>query len=514
MTGIDIAGNGKDRRVSGARWARRLHVGPTADGAALLAGGGGAVAQAQHGGTARTLREDWVAIRARLAWLEVLVVASAFILALEFIRPIAYHAPALRATAETVIALFGLTGAWLLWAQFAHTRRLRDLLLLGAVLMLSLAELSSSALPAALEVRSGSQFAAALLCGRLFAAATLAAAAFTPSDRLIVARRPVAIAVVLSVAACVVAQLISLLLRGALVAVETHPVRGIDRALQHPLGFVIVTAVAGLFAYAANAFARRGRVERSGESSLLAGAAILLAAAQLYYLALPWLSLDWVTPREGLRLLAFALILAAVAREQLRVHAGTARAAATAERRRLARDLHDGLAQDLAFIAAHSARMAHESGEHPVAVAARRALAMSRGAITELSDWSSVPTHEALAAIAYELSDRFAIVISVEADLDAELMPDVREHIARITGEAIANAARHGNAENVIVSLKRTATGVTLRVRDDGCGMEVPGARPEGFGLRSMRERAVGLGGQLTVRPRATGGTELEVVLP
>ena len=56
------------------------------------------------------------------------------------------------------------------------------------------------------------------------------------------------------------------------------------------------------------------------------------------------------------------------------------------ERRRIARDLHDGLAQDLAFIAAHGDQIAREAGEeHPLAIAARRALALSRGAIADLS---------------------------------------------------------------------------------------------------------------------------------
>jgi signal transduction histidine kinase len=216
-----------------------------------------------------------------------------------------------------------------------------------------------------------------------------------------------------------------------------------------------------------------------------------------------------------LRLLAFALILAGAVRLELQMRIGVARAAAIAERRRVARDLHDGLAQDLAFIAAHSERLAESMGdEHPVALAATRALALSRGTITELSDWGLTPTYEALESIAHELRARFEIAIAVDARLDADLEPSTRDHVARIAREAIANAARHGRAENVIVSLKRTDDGLALRVRDDGCGMwgETGFKDPEGFGLRSMRERAAGLGGYLTVRQRETGGTELEVV--
>ena len=88
--------------------------------------------------------------------------------------------------------------------------------------------------------------------------------------------------------------------------------------------------------------------------------------------------------------------------------------------------------------------------------------------------------------------------------------------MTRIAREAIANAARHGGARNVIVSLRQIDAGIALRVVDDGCGIASTDLdpAPEGFGLRSMRERAAALGGELNVRQPARGGTELEVVLP
>ena len=88
--------------------------------------------------------------------------------------------------------------------------------------------------------------------------------------------------------------------------------------------------------------------------------------------------------------------------------------------------------------------------------------------------------------------------------------------MTRIAREAIANAARHGGARNVIVSLRQTETGTALRIVDDGCGIAGAQLLPtsDGFGLRSMRERAAALGGQLNVRQPRKGGTELEVVLP
>ena len=98
-------------------------------------------------------------------------------------------------------------------------------------------------------------------------------------------------------------------------------------------------------------------------------------------------SLGQIGTSEALRGLACALILAAAVVAERRVDARMSKAAALAERRRVARDLHDGIAQDLAFIAAHGPRFAEELGDqHPMVIAARRALAISRFAISELSN--------------------------------------------------------------------------------------------------------------------------------
>jgi signal transduction histidine kinase len=194
-----------------------------------------------------------------------------------------------------------------------------------------------------------------------------------------------------------------------------------------------------------------------------------------------------------------------------------AKAAALAERRRVARDLHDGLAQDLAVIALHGGFIAQDiGGEHPMVCAARRALALSRSMIAELSDLPGATADEALQAVAQEFRDRCDVAVAVEAGCDGELAPGAQEHVSRIAREAIANAARHGGAKHVVVSLRGADSGVTLRVVDDGCGIvgRDVAAPVEGFGLRSMRERTDALGGCLTLRRLRKGGTELEVILP
>ena len=90
---------------------------------------------------------------------------------------------------------------------------------------------------------------------------------------------------------------------------------------------------------------------------------------------------------------------------------------------------------------------------------------------------------------------------------------DRQQQLLRIVREAVTNAARHGKAEVVHVEFKN-GNGLRLRIRDDGVGFDPTTARPGGFGLRVMRERARSIGGELTIDSRPDLGTEVEVVVP
>lgn len=456
--------------------------------------------------------------RPRTSWIQLLIALSASLLVIAFVHPLAPPAPALRATFETAITLVALIAAGLTGAQFVHTRRLRKLLLLAALLIIGLVEFVGYGLPAALQTHSVAGFTALVPLGKLSAAALFAASAFTPSDRLIWgdARRRLISTVAVSLGIVLTAEIGGLLLRGHLLVGGRYRGLGIDRGLQQPLVLVVVLATCGFLLYSTAAFARRGREEDNAGLSLMAGAALLLTFEQLYYLRLPWTSNGAITFREALTAVAVGAAMAAVLRNELEIRRTLARAAAMAERRRVAEDLHDGLAQDLALIAAHGARLAQDLGaDHPVAVAARRALGISRATISQLSDTAGRPPIEALQAIAHELGNKFGIGIAVDAQRDASLPAEATDEFARIVREAIANAARHGGAHNVAVSLSRTPAGVALRVCDDGCGINDDATpAPEGFGVSSMRDRAEALGGHLVLRQRKAGGTELEVVLP
>ena len=445
-----------------------------------------------------------------------LAIGVVLLVALGFVHPVAHEFPTLRSGLESAMSLLALMGAWWMAAEFRQTHRLRTLLLAGALVALAETEFIANALPAILNVSSAQALTAMLPLGELRAAAALAAAAHTPSCRLIPAGRgALLVAAASGTLAVGLSELGGVALRGPLGLASAHRGPVLGHALHRPLGLAVLLASVGLFSWAAGGFARQGRRERSSYLPLLAAAALLLGAARLYFLTLPWVSSYELSVRELLRLGAFSLVLAAAAREDLKARTTLARVAAMAERSRVAQDLHDGLAQDLAFIAAHGPTLSSALGdEHPLVLAARNALSLSRHAISELSDTSSASLREALQAVGAELGSRFQIAIAVDVGQETALSRAEQDHVSRITREAISNAARHGQAKNVVVTLKQAPCGTVLRVSDDGRGIgQEPGrGSGDGFGLGHMRDRAAVLGGRLVVRPRRAGGTDLEVL--
>jgi signal transduction histidine kinase len=463
------------------------------------------------------LRSNRVGTRTRVC-LWAAAAGSALVLGLGLVHSVTVLNPTLRAVAETMTTLFALSGTALLRGQFGHSRRLRDLLLFAGLLTLGLLHVFCYAVPAVLALGAGSAFLAALVCGNAAVAGALAAAALVPSNRLVAAGgRPRIAAAGLSVTVVGAALLVGLAFHTLLVPTSTHPVEGVARSLEYPLGAVLVVLAAGLFGVSGVAFARQARTEALEIVVPLAGASAALAGASLYWLAMPALPPNWVAPDVGLRVIAWALVFIAVIGRELDLQSVMRLAAVTAERRRVAGNLHDGLAQDLAVINAHRSLFSDSLGaEHPVTLAASRALALSRTTIVELSDSLSGTLVEALGDVTRELSHRFGIDVAVDVVLDHEPAADLREHVVRIAREAIANAAWHGEAQHVTVSVRRRRAGLVLRVRDDGRGMEEPSRHraEEGFGLRSIRERVTTRRGYLLVTALPAGGTELKVLLP
>ncbi len=466
----------------------------------------------QRSGTAHgvTLRRSLELLAVALFAVGALVAA-----AWTLIGPVDIDDPTARAAIETATMMWALATAGLLLVHFDHTRERRDLLLLAAVVVISVRDMLFSALPAfsasdALSPGIGSRIASAVLVAIALCAAAIGAG--RSGDRH--SRRTAVATVGLCIAVVALAWSAGLVISPSARPGMTHET-GIAVAAEHPVALALAILSAVALLTAASEFGRRAlRGER--HVGLLAGASALLAAALLEYTVDPVMRPDWVTIGDVLRCGAYPLLLLFAARQYSDMRRDVANAALAAQRRRIARDLHDGLAQDLAFIATHSQRLDSDgAGDHPLTLAARRALAISRGAIVDLSASGAPTTQRALLAIADELQARFAVRICLSTEggvWETDLQQPVREEVVRIAREAMVNAIHHGGATQIDLVLDLRGRAPLLRVTDNGSGIDLK-QHDEGFGLASMRARAESIGARLVTAARSRGGTEVQVVI-
>jgi signal transduction histidine kinase len=433
--------------------------------------------------------------------------------------PLLLRSPSLRAILETCAVAAGLGAAKTEWSIFRHAGRRRDLLLCSGLVILTTVDLISYLIPTAWGLHSAAGIAAGAPIGTVLAAMLFLEAAGSGPTRTLGPRVTSSRAMVLGAfVAAGIAEALGLALREA--TIRGHGAAG---PMSQPIVVVIAAAGVATFAVAAMRFlrsasapgeaARIGDDRRSRVDPFTAAATIVLAFSSLDWLALDTGRPDIVSVSVILRVVALTLAFLSSRLQLGRERWLSEVAAVEGQRRQLARDLHDSLCQDLAFIAAHGEQFAGEDGgEHPMAIAARRALAYSRGALADLSAPGATSTQLALRHVADELAGRYGITVEVYAQ---EFPVDARDRdaLVRIAREATVNAAKHGHATHVTVSLTAAREGLVLRVEDNGCGIKPAAERTEGFGMASMRERAREIGGRLEAHPAAGGGTRLEVSL-
>jgi two-component system sensor histidine kinase UhpB len=195
-------------------------------------------------------------------------------------------------------------------------------------------------------------------------------------------------------------------------------------------------------------------------------------------------------------------------------------AAQETERVAIARDLHDEVGQVLTGVLLQLNSIAEAAPEHEEALgearqAVRRALDEVRRISSELRP--EMLEHLGLVSALTELSSSFARVSGVAVDRRfasslPKLTPEAELAIYRIAQESLTNIARHARASRVTLSLETGRNSVVLRVADDGRGFA--GAQREQGGLRSMRERALLVGGALAIKPASEGGVEVRLEVP
>ena len=440
------------------------------------------------------------------------------------VRP-SYASSELRAAVETAQALIAFLITHLFYGRFQRTRSVGDWLIAYGTGLFGIASLVVASTPVIPDQFSvfGHETSVSLLMRLLGAAAVVWAAWAGPRTWTAPRAGPLLLGShVLSalLVSGLVAAFASILSLEAQPSIPAAPAGGPFAVDSHPIlagGQLVLTI---LYAIAAVGFARPSASHHEGLEAALPVGFALFGAAQLNFLFYPSPSMSVVHMGDYLRLLGCLALLVGAGREIQSYWTRLSQAAVAEERRRTARELHDGLVQDLAFIRSRTSAVAEDGMDQEtaelVAMAAERAYRESRLVITALTAPNHVDTLAAVRLAAEEVGVRGGVEVELDAPASLRLPARVNEELARIVREACWNGIRHGRAQRIVVQLSgANGSSVRLKVTDDGCGFD-PSliTNGGGFGLMSMRERAGNLGGELYVVSKPGCGATVEVRLP
>ena len=229
---------------------------------------------------------------------------------------------------------------------------------------------------------------------------------------------------------------------------------------------------------------------------------------------------------EELRLLSTIAYQVGIAIERARLAENATRLARAEERTRIAREIHDTLAQGLTAIALNIEGAMHRLDSRPDQARERleRALAMARENLEEArrsvldlrgaARLEGKPLPEALASLARSFTSDTGIPVHAHATNIERLPLRVEAEFFRIAQEALTNVRKHAHASQAEIALRRRGKWVSLTICDDGRGFRRSRKRVSGHGLLGMRERARLLGGRLIVSGGPGKGTRIVATAP
>ena len=428
-----------------------------------------------------------------------------------------YRNTAAHLVLDTVDACVALLVAYLLYGRLLRTRRVQDLLLLQALTLLAGAALSTSAvLLSAIGDRTARLDVWLPLTIRVGAAILVAAAAILGPSRLVAHTSVIRI-----FGPLVGVYILSL---AGLAAVSSRLPQALDTddaptlLSGHPT--LVAAQIFTVVCFFAAAYLFTAQAQHSSDQlmRLLGPACFLAGFARLNYALYPSLYSQWLYTGDILRTSFYLLLLIGAAREIRAFWGAQARAAVVEDRRRLARELHDGVVQELGYIRSESGAMRtlDASRTERILGACDRALDEARQAVEAMGrpGDEEEPLGYTVHRAARQVTDRFDVALELELDDSVTADQSQRHALLRIVREALGNAARHGRARRLKVELQRLQDGGRqLVVCDDGDGFDVQQStiQRKGFGLISMRERAEGLPGTFTIDSAPGSGTTIMV---
>jgi signal transduction histidine kinase len=417
-----------------------------------------------------------------------------------------YVLPEARLAFDTAVAVVAVIVSVLASVRFLVDGRTLDLLLAGGFWSIALGTAAFGLLPVLGGGSLTPAAAWALVGARLLGAALIAVAPY--ADGRMSARRPSLIAVGIGVAA--VLAVAAMGLPGphwdeSPVAVEL---------VEGPSVMLAAVLLAVLWLVAVVGFGIRYRRYGRDLDSWMCLAATLALFAELHLVLTPVVSSDFVLQGDFLRVVAYGTLLVGVWRAISEAEFGRAVAD---ERARVAREIHDGLAQYLFAITTQVSML--ESGaplEHVLPrlkQASTSAQQEARFAVLALSSaGGSARFDSALRRYVEVLTADGEIDVELDMDPQVRLAPDEQIEVFRIVQEGLGNARRHAGAEHVEVSIAQRGGRRIVSVRDDGVGFDDETATV-GQGLANMKLRAEAIEGRLSLRSVPGRGTAIEVLL-
>jgi len=415
-----------------------------------------------------------------------------------------FSLPQLGLVLQTVMAFAGGIIAVLAGVRYAVEGRRVDLLLCTGFLIGSISIAAFAIVPVLNGHLLHRQEAWAGVVGRLLAWTLIAAAPFARGRS-----GPKALANTI-VASCIVLVVGWIALRS-----YAPELPALDPEASTPgllTGSLAALALLNLLAVVG--FGKRFHERREDLDRWLALGATLMLFASLHYVFTPVLAAGSVSRGDFLRVLAYGLLLVGVWRAISFAEFGRAVAD---ERARVAREIHDGLAQYLFAVSTHATML--QSGAPPAETiaklkeAAEAAQQEARFAILALSSASgSAPFDAALRRYVDFLTADGQLEVDIEIDPSVRLAPDEQIEVFRIVQEGLANVRKHANARRAEVVIAMREGDRYVSVRDDGEGFDGQ-STAAGQGLKNIRARTESIEGGFTLTSKPGFGTALEVVL-
>jgi len=454
-------------------------------------------------------------------------------------------APSLGLVLDTVTTLVTLAVAALGWVRYRERGEPVALFQAAAFLVLAIANgLTLALVTSGLDARTGMVLSApgqaplyVFTLARLLASVLLVVGGLAALR----GRHPSRPLLVLAGSSLLVLVLIAVVEVGAASLPSLGSMTAVAGALLAPtlLGASVAVLVAGLYLWAAALSRRLCRRDRSIMDGYLTAGLVVAAFGQVAAALYPGTYTGLVTSGDLLCLAFDVILLLGIKAEAgatlahlrlahmdlLRLEGLEIERAALAERARLSRELHDGVAQHLWLAKLKAGRLAAQPGLGPEASALTNelgeaidaGLAEAREAVAALR-LAGEPVEtlgRLLARSADGFSDRFGLRVEVDCPGDLPpLSPRAQAEALRITQEALTNVRRHADATVVRLRAGVEADRVVVTVGDNGCGFDPTAVGETAYGLASMCERAAIIGGELRIDSAPHEGTRVSLLVP